>query len=87
VHSENIRACSVEWLKKGPKAQSTKQKARIDIDHELRDTEFTHLRGNGVHTLRYTEFKQLLETAYCERRERGVVRRRPARPRCTEGAV
>jgi ATP-binding cassette subfamily F protein uup len=35
----------LEWLKKGPKARSTKQKARIDRAHELRDTEFKEING------------------------------------------
>ena len=30
----------LEWLKKGPKARSTKQKARIDRAHDLQATEF-----------------------------------------------
>ena len=35
----------LEWLKKGPKARSTKQKARIERAHELRDTEFKEING------------------------------------------
>ncbi|MDZ8029322.1 MAG: ABC-F family ATP-binding cassette domain-containing protein [Nostoc sp. DedQUE11] len=35
----------LEWLKKGPKARSTKQKARIDRAHALRDTEFKQVQG------------------------------------------
>jgi ATP-binding cassette subfamily F protein uup len=35
----------LEWLKKGPKARSTKQKARIDRAHALRDTEFKQAQG------------------------------------------
>jgi ABC transport system ATP-binding/permease protein len=35
----------LEWLKKGPKARSTKQKARIDRAHALRDTEFKNING------------------------------------------
>jgi ABC transport system ATP-binding/permease protein len=35
----------LEWLKKGPKARSTKQKARIDRAHALRDTEFKEVQG------------------------------------------
>ncbi|NJO41335.1 MAG: ABC-F family ATP-binding cassette domain-containing protein [Cyanobacteria bacterium RU_5_0] len=30
----------LEWLKRGPKARSTKQKARIDRIHDMRDREF-----------------------------------------------
>ncbi len=30
----------LEWLRRGPKARSTKQKARIDRVHEMQDTEF-----------------------------------------------
>ncbi|MBE9034992.1 ABC-F family ATP-binding cassette domain-containing protein [aff. Roholtiella sp. LEGE 12411] len=35
----------LEWLKRGPKARSTKQKARIDRAHALRDTEFKQVQG------------------------------------------
>lgn len=35
----------LEWLKKGPKARSTKQKARIDRAHALRDQEFKQVSG------------------------------------------
>jgi ATP-binding cassette subfamily F protein uup len=35
----------LEWLKKGPKARSTKQKARIERAHALRDTEFKQVQG------------------------------------------
>ncbi|MBO1053805.1 MAG: ABC-F family ATP-binding cassette domain-containing protein [Dolichospermum sp. DET73] len=35
----------LEWLKKGPKARSTKQKARIERAHALRDTEFKEING------------------------------------------
>ncbi|MBD2571239.1 ABC-F family ATP-binding cassette domain-containing protein [Anabaena lutea] len=35
----------LEWLKRGPKARSTKQKARIDRAHALRDTEFKQAQG------------------------------------------
>ncbi|PSB01647.1 ABC-F family ATP-binding cassette domain-containing protein [Merismopedia glauca] len=35
----------LEWLKKGPKARSTKQKARIDRVHEMRDREFKQIHG------------------------------------------
>ncbi|MEM9451202.1 MAG: ABC-F family ATP-binding cassette domain-containing protein [Cyanobacteria bacterium P01_E01_bin.6] len=35
----------LEWLKRGPKARSTKQKARIDRVHEMRDTEFKEAIG------------------------------------------
>jgi ABC transport system ATP-binding/permease protein len=35
----------LEWLKRGPKARSTKQKARIDRIHEMRDQEFKQANG------------------------------------------
>ena len=35
----------LEWLKKGPKARSTKQKARIDRVHEMQDREFKEVQG------------------------------------------
>ncbi|MFH7027598.1 MAG: ABC-F family ATP-binding cassette domain-containing protein [Heteroscytonema crispum UTEX LB 1556] len=35
----------LEWLKKGPKARSTKQKARIDRVHAMRETEFKQVQG------------------------------------------
>ncbi len=35
----------LEWLKKGPKARSTKQKARIDRVHAMRDTQFKQVQG------------------------------------------
>jgi ATP-binding cassette subfamily F protein uup len=35
----------LEWLKRGPKARSTKQKARIERAHALRDTEFKQAHG------------------------------------------
>jgi ATP-binding cassette subfamily F protein uup len=35
----------LEWLKRGPKARSTKQKARIDRVHEMQDTEFKQSQG------------------------------------------
>ncbi|MGJ3246331.1 MAG: ABC-F family ATP-binding cassette domain-containing protein [Elainellaceae cyanobacterium] len=35
----------LEWLKRGPKARSTKQKARIDRIHDMQDTEFKQAQG------------------------------------------
>ncbi|MBE9129717.1 MULTISPECIES: ATP-binding cassette domain-containing protein [unclassified Coleofasciculus] len=35
----------LEWLKRGPKARSTKQKARIDRIHEMQDKEFQQAQG------------------------------------------
>lgn len=35
----------LEWLKRGPKARSTKQKARIDRVHEMQDREFKEVQG------------------------------------------
>ncbi|MTJ55068.1 ABC-F family ATP-binding cassette domain-containing protein [Anabaena sp. UHCC 0253] len=42
---QGILRRELEWLKKGPKARSTKQKARIDRAHALRDTEFKQING------------------------------------------
>ncbi|NEQ22237.1 MAG: ABC-F family ATP-binding cassette domain-containing protein, partial [Microcoleus sp. SIO2G3] len=35
----------LEWLKRGPKARSTKQKARIDRIHDMQATEFKQVQG------------------------------------------
>jgi ABC transport system ATP-binding/permease protein len=35
----------LEWLKRGPKARSTKQKARIDRIHGMQDKEFKQIQG------------------------------------------
>ncbi len=35
----------LEWLKRGPKARSTKQKARIDRIHEMQNREFKQTQG------------------------------------------
>lgn len=35
----------LEWLKRGPKARSTKQKARIDRISDMRETEFKQVQG------------------------------------------
>ena len=35
----------LEWLKRGPKARSTKQKARIDRIQDMQDTEFKQAQG------------------------------------------
>ncbi|MGL5033050.1 MAG: ABC-F family ATP-binding cassette domain-containing protein, partial [Microcystaceae cyanobacterium] len=35
----------LEWLKRGPKARSTKQKARIDRVHEMQNQEFKQAQG------------------------------------------
>jgi ATP-binding cassette subfamily F protein uup len=35
----------LEWLKRGPKARSTKQKARIDRIHEMQNREFKQAQG------------------------------------------
>ncbi|ELS03432.1 ATPase component of ABC transporters with duplicated ATPase domain [Xenococcus sp. PCC 7305] len=35
----------LEWLKRGPKARSTKQQARIDRIHEMQDQEFKEAQG------------------------------------------
>jgi len=35
----------LEWLKKGPKARSTKQRARIDRVHAMQETDFKEVQG------------------------------------------
>ncbi len=42
---QNVLRRELEWLKRGPKARSTKQKARIDRVHEMQDTEFKQAQG------------------------------------------
>jgi ABC transport system ATP-binding/permease protein len=42
---QGILRRELEWLKKGPKARSTKQKARIERAHALRDAEFKQAHG------------------------------------------
>ncbi len=42
---QGILRRELEWLKKGPKARSTKQKARIDRVGDLRDKEFKQTQG------------------------------------------
>jgi ATP-binding cassette subfamily F protein uup len=42
---QGILRRELEWLKRGPKARSTKQKARIERAHALRDTEFKQAHG------------------------------------------
>jgi ATP-binding cassette subfamily F protein uup len=42
---QGILRRELEWLKRGPKARSTKQKARIERAHALRDTEFKQAQG------------------------------------------
>ncbi|MFM7365218.1 MAG: ABC-F family ATP-binding cassette domain-containing protein, partial [Cuspidothrix sp.] len=42
---QGILRRELEWLKKGPKARSTKQKARIERAHALQETEFKQLNG------------------------------------------
>jgi len=43
-HSGVLRR-ELEWLKKGPKARSTKQKARIDRIHQMQEREFKQIQG------------------------------------------
>ncbi len=42
---QGILRRELEWLRRGPKARSTKQKARIERAHALRDTEFKQAHG------------------------------------------
>lgn len=42
---QGILRRELEWLKKGPKARSTKQKARIDRVYDMKDTEFKQIQG------------------------------------------
>jgi ATP-binding cassette subfamily F protein uup len=43
-HAGRLRR-ELEWLSRGPKARSTKQKARIDRIHEMQDQEFKTAQG------------------------------------------
>jgi ATP-binding cassette subfamily F protein uup len=43
---KNLLRRELEWLSRGPKARSTKQKARIDRANELQDREFKTAIGN-----------------------------------------
>lgn len=52
----------LEWLKKGPKARSTKQKARIERAHALQDTEFKQAQGKvDISTLSRRIGKKVIE--------------------------
>jgi len=52
----------LEWLKKGPKARSTKQKARIDRAHALQETEFKQAQGKvDISTLSRRIGKKVIE--------------------------
>jgi ATP-binding cassette subfamily F protein uup len=42
---QNVLRRELEWLKRGPKARSTKQKARIDRIHQMQDQEFKQAQG------------------------------------------
>ena len=42
---QGILRRELEWLKRGPKARSTKQRARIDRIHDMQDLEFKEDRG------------------------------------------
>jgi ATP-binding cassette subfamily F protein uup len=52
----------LEWLKRGPKARSTKQKARIDRVHAMQDTEFKQTQGKvDISTLGRRIGKKVIE--------------------------
>jgi ABC transport system ATP-binding/permease protein len=52
----------LEWLKRGPKARSTKQKARIDRIGEMRETEFKQAQGKvDISTLGRRIGKKVIE--------------------------
>lgn len=52
----------LEWLKKGPKARSTKQKARIDRANALQETEFKQAQGKvDISTLSRRIGKKVIE--------------------------
>lgn len=52
----------LEWLKKGPKARSTKQKARIDRAQALQETEFKQAQGKvDISTLSRRIGKKVIE--------------------------
>ncbi len=54
----------LEWLKKGPKARSTKQKARIDRVHAMRETEFKQVQGKvDISTVGRRIGKKVIELA------------------------
>ena len=42
---QGILRRELEWLKRGPKARSTKQRARIDRIHDMQDLEFKETQG------------------------------------------
>lgn len=42
---QGILRRELEWLKRGPKARSTKQRARIDRIHDMQDVEFNETQG------------------------------------------
>ena len=42
---QGVMRRELEWLKRGPKARSTKQKARIDRVHDMQATEFKQVQG------------------------------------------
>ena len=52
----------LEWLKRGPKARSTKQKARIDRVHDMQDKEFKQVQGKvDISTLSRRIGKKVIE--------------------------
>ena len=52
----------LEWLKRGPKARSTKQKARIDRVHDMQATEFKQAQGKvDISTLSRRIGKKVIE--------------------------
>lgn len=52
----------LEWLKRGPKARSTKQKARIDRVHDMQATEFKQVQGKvDISTLSRRIGKKVIE--------------------------
>jgi ATP-binding cassette subfamily F protein uup len=69
---QGILRRELEWLKKGPKARSTKQKARIERAHALRDTEFKQLNGKvDISTIGRRIGKKVIELKNVSKRYNG----------------
>ncbi len=72
----------LEWLKRGPKARSTKQKARIDRISDMQETEFKQAQGKvDISTPGRRIGKKVIELAeisksYEEKRPEGGTRQR-----------
>ena len=59
----------LEWLKRGPKARSTKQKARIDRVHDMQDKEFKQVQGKvDISTLSRRIGKKVIELVHVSKK-------------------